>query len=195
MKLRYIYLNMADSVCSTIDRSDFNYHTYFIGYCLSKEVRKLKFETDGTFSGISIQVGSLSSSAKYFNDYLMVGIPFDTSRYDDVDEKSRCRYLIELARTGLIKAATIKEIPLIEILGLLTALEENGFIYSWKLKNISVPEYNLKLKFNCYLTTNDFTLRLSAYEKKLSSVKEMLCAQNHIGPTLKESKLNLMRNQ
>lgn len=166
MKLRYFFLTIDDSVGDLTYQSHFEYHTYFIGHYLSKEVRKLKFETDGTFKAINVTAGMPSSGYEYVNECLCVGVPFDAGRYDNADEKSRCKYYVELMKTGILKTAKIKKIPVDEIMELLASLEANNYIYTWKLKNISIPEYNLKLKFNCYLTTNDFTIRLSAYEKK-----------------------------
>lgn len=68
--------------------------------------------------------------------------------------------------TGLRIASENKDIPYVELMEWLRTLAKNEFVYSWDFKSITVREYNLRVKFVCYLTTKDFTIRMSAFDKK-----------------------------
>ena len=169
MMLRYLALTMKSKVKGNTFRSHFDYHTHFIGYCLSKEVRKLKFETDGTFNAIYIQLGAESPYFEiHFTQSLLVGIPFDFDFYDNATQDQKYQYYLDLLHEGLQIAATHKNIPLEALNNIIQKLVDNNFIYSWDFKNLRVPEYNLKIKFTCHLSTDDFILKMVALRNKES---------------------------
>lgn len=154
--------------------SRFNYHVSVIGYYLSMQVKKLKFETDGTFKAVSIEVGAEKPSFEIFS-YLQtieVRLPFDFDFYDNATQDQKYKYYVELIQEGLQIASEHKNIPLKELNSLLTELADNNFIYTWDFKNLRVPEYNLKIKFTCQLTTDDFILKMQAFRNK---EKEPVC--------------------
>lgn len=170
MYLNHFQLIMEDDKRDRTYRSHFTYNTYVIRYCLSTQLRKLKFETDGTFDVINIIVGAVKPPYVEIPWYkaLNIYIPFNFDLYDNADEAERCRYYVDWVRKGLEIARDNKNIPFEELMGWLRSLAENKFIYSWDFKSITVREYNLKIRFVCYLTTNDFTIRMSAFDKKRS---------------------------
>ncbi len=173
---------MNDSVRDSKYSSDVCFHMYFITYCLSKQIRKNKFVTDGTFNSISIEVGLWSSPVEieYVPDehgIIVVTLPFDFKFYDNADETTRCRYFVDLVKTGLQIASDYKNIPFEELMDYLTILADNNFIYSWNFKDVNVPEYNLKVRFTCHLSTNDFIMSVSAIDKKSKTV---ICEGNII---------------
>ncbi len=169
MKLRRVLLTMNPELSDRIYGSHFDYHTYFIGYYLSMQVRKLKFETDGTFDSIIIEVGKESTSVeRHFLDNLIVNLPFDFEFYDNATQTQKYDYYLDLIRDGLQLASEHKNIPLVELENLITSLVDNNFIYTWNFKNIRVAEYNLKIKFTCQLSTDDFIIRMVALKNKVS---------------------------
>lgn len=175
MKLRYVtigrdYRMEAKKGC--MYASHFNYHVYFISYCLTKKVRQLKFETDGTFGEIILYIGSESTQVelkkKPYMPYPFLGIhlPFDFERYENGDRNRRCKYFMELLRTGLKKAAEVKPIPYDEIMAFADELEANGYVYEWDFRSVMVREYGLRVKFVCRLDTDAFTMDALAFIKR-----------------------------
>lgn len=166
MYLKYTKLFMNDNVSDNIYRSHFDFHAYFIGFYLWHQLRKLKFETDGTFDAIFVVAGAETPSTEIFRESLIINIPFDFNYYDNADELQRNNYFVDLFKSALQIAATQKKIPLMELMGFIESLVDNNYIYIWDFKNILVRELNLKLKFTCQLSTNDFIMRIVALDKK-----------------------------
>lgn len=175
MKLRYIAIgcdDRMDVIKGSKYASHFNYHVYFIDYCLTKKVRQLKFETDGTFGEIILFIGSESTQTEIIKEPYMpyptldVHMPFDSERYENGDRTQRCEYYMELLRTGLRKAAEVKPIPYEELMAFADELEANGYVYEWDFRSIMVREYGLKVKFVCRLDTDAFTMNLLAFIKR-----------------------------
>lgn len=172
MKLRYITIGRderMEDIKGCMYASHFNYHVYFINYCLTKKVRQLKFETDGTFGEIILFIGSESIQTEIIKvPYPILGIhlPFDFERYENGDRLRRCEYYMELLRTGLRKAAEIKPIPYEEIIAFADELAANGYVYEWDFRSVMVREYGLRVKFVCRLDTDAFTMNALAFIKR-----------------------------
>lgn len=172
MKLRYIFIGgdeRMESIKGTKYVSHFNYHVYFIDYCLTKKVRQLKFETDGTFDKIVFSIGSKDTRVEIIKvpyPILDVHLPFDSERYEKADKNRRCEYYLELVRTGLQKAAEVKNIPYQEIMAFADELTTNGYVYEWDFRSILVKEYGLRVKFMCRLDTDAFTMNAIAFIKR-----------------------------
>lgn len=168
MKLRYIKFFMNTHLSDRIYGSHFDFHVYVFWHFLSIQVRRLKFETDGTFNAVCIEVGVEPPSVELdtcFQNF-KVSLPFDFGFYDNATQDQKYKYYVELIREGLQIASEHKNIPLKELNSLLTELADNNFIYTWDFKNLRVPEYNLKIKFTCQLTTDDFILKMQAFRNK-----------------------------
>lgn len=157
---------MNQGVSDKIYRSHFDFHVFYIRYYLSQQLKKNRFVTDGTFDTINIEVGLSSSSIELANRSLNITLPFDFKLYDNSDETARCRYYFDLLKTALQIAFNKKYIPFEKLMEYLASLANNNFIYSWNFKDVIVPEYNLKIKFICQLSTNDFIMRIVALDKK-----------------------------
>ena len=166
MLLKYFKMFMHLSVSDNIYCAHFDYHVFFIGYYVSHQLRQLKFETDGTFDAIFVVPGAETPSTEIFRESLIINIPFDFNYYDNADEFQRNNYYVELIKSALLIASKQKEIPLAELMGFIESLVDNNYIYTWDFKNILVRELNLKLKFTCQLSTNDFIMRIVALDKK-----------------------------
>lgn len=159
-----------DDVVDRKYANDFEFHVYFIRYYLWYHLRKEKIETDGSFEAIFINIGK-TDGADFITRYpswnvMEINMGFDRSRYDNVSETERCRYYIELFKTGILRASRLKEIPCDRIFAGLDALAENNYVYSWKFRNMIIPQYSLKVKFTAALTTNDFTIRAEVFRYK-----------------------------
>ena len=169
MYLKRVHMVMPKDVMYMQYRLHFDYHVYYIGYYLHRCLKQMKFETDGTYSSISIQVGNVTSPKIEFNSFfevIRVFIPFDFERYDNGSEYERNRYYIELYEKALTIAAEHRPIPLTELEECLKQLETDNFVCRWDFKNVSIKELGLKVKFHCQLTTFDFKLIADVYRKR-----------------------------
>ena len=88
MKLRYINLQLDRSVYDLHNVSEFSYRARFMCNYLSRKVRLLHFETDGTFKMISIDLGGTSIIDIVPFDVLKVCLPFNKEEYDKLDVKN-----------------------------------------------------------------------------------------------------------
>lgn len=169
MYLRNIKIFMNQDVNDKIYCSHFDFHVFFIGFYLSQQLKKIKFVTDGTFDTINIRIGTLSTYVELGNKTLTVNLPFDYEFYNNADESLRCEYYFKLLKKAFEKASDNKNIPFVELMDSLTSLAKKDFIYSWTFKNVIVPEYNLKIKLISQLSTNDYILKIFAYDENRSS--------------------------
>ena len=147
----------------------FVYHIYFIRYYLHLCLKKLKFETDGTYNMIAIEVGGVTSPTvklKEFFKVINVSIPFDFERYEKGTQQQRYSYYMELFEEGLTVASEFRPVPLKELKNCLKQLEEDNFVCRWDFKTVSIKELGLKVKFHCQLTTFDFKLIADVYRKR-----------------------------
>ncbi len=166
-------------------QTEVNMKTEFIWFYLEIAVlRKIKFNTQDKFWAVRIILGHddyykgdnlrFADGAITYDDVLYVYLKFDFERYDRGDDRSRCEYFVELYKLGLQKAMRWYAMPYEEIVRALDELRENDFVYRWNLRNVLARDYNLKVKFDCALDTNAFTMTAAAYALK-SKVKEPLC--------------------
>ncbi len=166
MFLRYFNMTCERSIHH---KSYFADHVYFIGYYLYLRSKKLKFETDGTYNMILIEVGGVSSPKVELSELfkvIRVYIPFDFERYINGTQQERYSYYLELFKEGLTVAANFRPIPLDELKEYLQQLKADNFICRWDFKNVSIKELGLKVKFTGQLTSFDFKLIADAYRKR-----------------------------
>lgn len=160
---------LSQNVNDNIYRSHFDFHVFFIGYCLSEQIKKIKFETDGTFDSIYVEVGDFASNNNISNNAFTIGCTFDFEFYNNANEIERCKYYVSLLKRALLDASKVKHIPLNLLNDIIHSLVDNKFVYSWNFKTLLVNEFNLKIKLNCRLSTNDFLLNVVAYKGKSAS--------------------------
>ena len=165
MNLRYIAIITNDSIGDAEYQSGFRYHTRFICHYLSKAIRKLRFETDGTFKMIGITIGD-SFSPRINIDVLEVSVPFDKLRYESIKGTSDCSYYLELFKQGFTIANNFKDIPFSTLNTLLIDFEKNNCKHSWLHLKKVFKQYNLKIKLLAQFTTNDYTLTAYFFDMK-----------------------------
>lgn len=186
MHLRYIFIQtfVNDNWYSSV----FNYQVEFIHYCLSKRVRKLNFETDGTFKAINIRFEANPVSSEPFLETMVLEtincvMNFDFKRYDKLSDRDKSIYVIDVVKEALKRVANVKMIPLKELLTYCDELIADGLVYRWKFRGMRLPEYKLKLAFNCALGSRDFVMDITVYKY---GEKEPLC-QGPVIRTLPDS--------
>jgi len=156
-------------------RYKFLLNTRFISNYLSKQIRKFKVETDGTFNMISVEPmpDNLEEYRIVPDDALAIYVPFDKERYEQIRDTTDCVYYLELLEDGFKKASKFKEIPLDILLKLIDEFSENGYKNEWLFKKKRFKEQDMEVVLKCYFTTFDF--RLVATINRVST-KDELCS-------------------
>lgn len=176
-------LDVQDHDC--VYEEIFNHHVFIIGFYIKQTLlKKIKYQTDGTFECLTISVYDNYHQVENFRykdgaidapyKALHVNIPFDREIYDNADEKSRCNYFISLYKQGLGKAMEYKQLPYEQILNSLDELVRNKFTYCWNLRNMLIREWGLKICFDCLLDTNEYKMTATVYGVGAKK-KEPLC--------------------
>lgn len=173
MKLRYINLQLDRSVYDLDYVSEFRYRARFMSNYLSRKVRLLHFETDGTFNMISINLGGTSEIDIVGLDAPQVSLPFNKEEYDKLDDKDRIIYFASKFKEGFRLAATYKSIPLDGLYGILAEFQTNDFKNTWVAKNKIFREHNLRVILKCDFNQYDFHLNVDIYQW---ASKKLLCS-------------------
>lgn len=155
MKLRYIALGLDEYIAGNMYSSIFDYHTRFICNYLSRMIRKVKFETDGTFNQIYIEVGE-KKAPHIFLDNLVVSVPFNKEKYEKAIKSKDCSYFADLLERGFEQARHFKPIPYEELLNILNEFKTNKYDNSWLIKQKIFRDENLKVKLMGHLTIDVF---------------------------------------
>lgn len=153
-----IFFNQSES--DNIYRSHFDFHVFFIGYYLSRQLAKIKFITDGSFDAINIVVGETSKAMELINKGITYFAILDLNVYNSLTDEDRCIYVMELLRGALMEISRKKLIPLNQLLNGCNELVESGLVYRWDFCHIRITDFRLKIKFNCELSTYDFKLNI-----------------------------------
>lgn len=173
MYLRYISLTISDS-CNFGSKYnyDFKCHCRYICNFLSKEVRKYKVLTDGTYNMIAIEAGILCQPKIIYDKCMVVSAPFDKDRYEKVRGTNDASYYLELIRIGLEQAFEYRKLPLQVITDLMNAFSVVDEKNEWIHKRVLFREAGVKAILLCKFSTNDFKVIA-----QFSSLKtnELLC--------------------
>lgn len=164
MNLRYIALHLNhDSGYKDPFRDNFNLHSRFISNYLSVQIRKLKYETDGTFNMITV---SPTLDIKHIcrivgEKALDACISFNREAYDQMTEYEKYDYYLQLLEDGYKICSQFKQIPLDYLLQLHQEFRVNGYKNEWLHKKRKFKEYGIEVTLNCYFTSLDFQLSIS----------------------------------
>lgn len=172
MKLRHIFCT-TDYVSewSKMMRWEYYRSSRFICYYLVRRIRQYKFETDGTFRTIEIQLGSDEPCRVVRDGVLEVHLPIDEKRYEAVRDTTDYSYYIENLRKGFEKASKFKHIPLDELNRYLDEFIADGYRNEWQYTKATFKEYGIRVEINAILST--FRLRLNAEFYSIKSKKHL----------------------
>ncbi|WP_192350260.1 hypothetical protein [Algoriphagus sp. Y33] len=167
----YFYIENQNEI-----RYEFQKRANFINDYFSKEVRRLKFKTDGTFNMISIELSesTLKPCSIVPNNTLKVELFFDRSRYEKIKDTGDCRYYLEVLEQGLMKASKSKSIPFEALLSIIKKFERGGCKNEWLHKEKRFRENDLEIILMCQFTTDYFQLVILI--NQISLKKELINA-------------------
>ena len=176
MNLRYLYIGSDHSFPKDF-WNIFAYNTRFISNWMSKNVRKLKIPTNGTFNHINVLISRNEAQCRRCAPGILEittqWTEKDVKKYLELkDEKKRILLYLELLKNGLIRAAEVEDIHIDELLALIDTFQQNGCKNEWLLKSMHIKEWNIRLKFTCHFSTYDFKLFLTLYDKSKKQIAQ-----------------------
>ena len=177
MKIRYITLHFEHPLYSGFPdegfNDKFNWNARFVSNYLSKAVRKLNLETDGTYKMISVNPNANRSYSKMcYVDYVLASDIYITSeekeRYKQMKSLTeRYEFYLSLLERGYMQAATFKEgVPVESLLSLHQQFRDGGYKNEWLFKRKPVRDFGIYIYLKCYFTSFDFRLELEVYGLK-----------------------------
>ena len=176
MRLRYITLYIKPPLDSGYSDKqfifNFNKSRRFIYNYISKAIRKYKFETDGSFNMISVQLNANRNEC-IVDDYLNVLMVNLMVPYEEMvayqameDPEQRYESYLTLLHRGYLLAQNVKQIPLDALLEIHDQLRKNNYRNEWLFKKVRLPSYDMSIEFKCFFTSTEFRLQLEAYKLK-----------------------------
>jgi hypothetical protein len=167
MKLRYIALYI-DYGSDHLFRDTFNLNSRFISNYLSIQVRKLKFDTDGSYNMIAIEPREdIRNVCRIVGEKaLKVEVLFDKIAYEKMIETERYEYYLQLLEEGYKVCDQHKKIPLEQLLKIHQDFRDNDYKNEWLHKKKKFKEHGIEVALNCFFTTLDFKLRMTVYDIK-----------------------------
>jgi hypothetical protein len=154
-------------------RYAFTLRTRFISNYLSKQIRKHRFKTDGTFHMISVAPTPHDpQECRIVPDRALAAeVRFDKERYEKAKDGQDFEYYLELFETGFRKASKWKDVPLSYLLSLIDDFREKGYRNEWQHKKKRFKEQDIEVILDCRFTTNYF--ELIATINQISTKKEL----------------------
>ncbi len=173
MNLRYISLFMGyESGLDEEFSNRFDYNTRFISNYLSLQVRKLKFQTDGTFKMLSVSpVTDPAQPCRIVgDDALQVKVQFNSTLYGQLRQNERPEYYLQLLEQGYQIAAQYKKIPFEELLKIHQDFREKEYKNEWLHVRKRFKEQDIEVLLNGLFTSFDFRLVMTVIDLKTKSV-------------------------
>lgn len=163
MTIRYISLHIDfDSCINESISSKFNLQSRFICNFLSTNIKKLKFQTDGTFNMISI---TPSNDIKYLcrivgEKSLQARVSFDEEAFQTMNELETFEYYLKLLEEGYKICNSFKDIPLEYLLKLHQDFRNMNYRNEWLFKKKKFKAQKIEIILICDFTSVDFQLRV-----------------------------------
>lgn len=171
MILRHIILSASNSGYGSEFDDKFRYNTYFMSHYLSMHIRKHRIVTDGTFNMIFISITKDMDSHKLFVSCKQLFINLHVSeeeinKYLEMHEIERFEYYLSLFERSYQIADKFRPIPIQTLLSLHDEFRDGGYKVEWLFKNKYISEYGIHISLKCQLSSYDFKLHLSVYDRK-----------------------------
>lgn len=173
MRLRYIYCGVNQDIQSLkIFERKYFYASRFICHYLTRRIRAYKFETDGSFNCVSIELGSDEPCKIVSETTLNVFIPFDIKRFVSVYGTTDYSYYIENLRNGFHKASKFRKIPEEILNQYLDEFIAGGCINEWLYFKKAFSNSGIRMEIKATFST--FRLKLEAEFYRIYT-RSLLC--------------------
>jgi len=171
MKLRYILLRADYASYDEDFFVVFMDNVRFISNYLSRNIRKYKVETDGTFKMLSVSITNASDSCLLrAENVLEVNVhlsEYSMHNYLNMkDEKARFEFYLSILEKGYLIASNYKNIPYEQLLSLHQEFRQGGYLNEKLFKTKQLKEYGINIKLIHCLSSYDYKLRLFVFDLK-----------------------------
>ena len=155
-------------------RYGFQLHTRFISNYLSKEIRKIRFKTDGSFNMLSISLteSKINPCKIVPFEVLDVQLPFDRAKYFIIKGTNDCSYYLDLIEKGFEIASEFKTIPYKELIQIVQKFRDGNCKNEWLELKKKFKEDDLEIFLLSEFTTNYYQIRIII--KQISTKKEII---------------------
>jgi hypothetical protein len=183
MYLKNIELFMSfDSGYKDPFRNSFNLEANFINDYISRNVRALKLETDGTYNMIHVEpsVDGIGSFSIKGEKSLNVKVKFNKDYYLSQNDNQRNDYCLDLLYQGYKIVTKFKAIDIGELLEISDEFKSKEFTNNWRFKKKRFKDYNLDVELICEFSKSSFKLRIIVVD----TIKEKTLLNNILIKTL-----------
>jgi hypothetical protein len=143
-------------------RYGFQLHTRFISNYLSKEIRKIRFKTDGSFNMLSISLTESSINPCRIVPFavLDVQLQFDRTKYFKIIGTNDSNYYLDLIEKGVETAHDFKTIPYKELIQIVKKFRDGNCKNEWLELKKKFKEDDLEIILYSEFTTNYYQIRI-----------------------------------
>lgn len=174
MNLRNIVLFMSfDSGYKDPFRDNFNLSVKFINNYITRKVKALKIETDGSYNMINIEpsIENTGVCRVKGEKCLNVNVSFNKDLYLSLNEIERNDYCIELLNEGYNFISKFKKIDIFQLIDINRQLKFESFLNEWRYKKKAFKAEHLEVELICKFSMSNFILQLIAID---TNSKEIL---------------------
>lgn len=140
-------------------------------------IRRYKIATDGSFNMIFISITKDVDSCNFIVPCKQINVNLHVSEdeikmYIEMHETERFEYYLSLFERGYQIAGRYRQIPLQALLYLHDEFRKSGYKVEWLFKKKYISEYGINVLLNCQLSSYDFKLLLSVFDKQKTLIGE-----------------------
>lgn len=148
----------------------FEVNVNFINNYLSRAVRKLKIETDGSYNLIGVELCK-DNKPDEFSDYfktILIHEQLDMGKFQyyktQTQLEARYDFYLTLLEMGYKRAYQLNDsVPVKRLVSLHDEFRAKSYKNEWIWKRVTIREKGLQVFLKCYMTTFEFRLELEAY--------------------------------
>ena len=172
MKLRHINLTLDDNYfyLNEDDRNlcdSFDFQCAFINDYITRNVRKLKYETKHDFVFLEILLSPHIQADKKVIPFphdkaIDVYVPFDRQYYEREKDNPDCHFYLDMIREGIVTLNEFTPLPVEGIFAIMDEFVAGKCVNEWVYKKKRFKEHDLQIVLRCEFTRDYFQVRLIA---------------------------------
>nr|WP_322626425.1 hypothetical protein [uncultured Flavobacterium sp.] len=173
MKIKDVILFMSfDSGFKDPFRDNFNLGANFINDYISRNIRLLKIETDGTYNMICIEpcVDDTNMCSIKGEKSLNVRVNFDKDFYLSLREDEQNSYCLDLINEGYEIASKFRSIDVSNLSQTGNEFKDRNFTNKWRFKKKKFNDNHLEVELICEFSRQDFKLRIIISDTKTKEI-------------------------
>lgn len=168
MYIKYINLTVSDNIGGNLYRLIFEFHVRYLCNYFSKEIRKFKLLNGLRYDCLNIILDKdrycrpSKEGTPWFN--IEIGLPFSKDRYEKTKSTDNDSYYIELLEQAFREFCSFSNVDYMCFQKTFDKFENKNRKNEWLFKSLINTSLNIKAKFICKFSTNDFELEAIFYD-------------------------------